>query len=105
MRLKLVHKLFLVNAGIIFVLTAVFISLSYSVSKSMYSNALNGIDLDVMDSLSQSLREHYKKHGSWDAYVGNRSHWNETVDQTFFSVFFSLMAKVAAASGKSGGPN
>lgn len=104
MRLKLSHKLFLINAGIIFALTAVFVSLSYFVSKSMYSNALNGIDLDVMESLSAHLSENYKKSGSWDAYINDRDHWKQTVDNNFFSVFFSLMAKVAGTSGLGNAP-
>jgi two-component system sensor histidine kinase BaeS len=95
MRLKLAHKLFLINAGIIFALTAAFVSLSYFVSKSMYSNALNGIDLEVMEHLSEKMSEHYRQHGSWDAYLNDRGYWAATADESFFSVFFSLMAKVA----------
>jgi two-component system sensor histidine kinase BaeS len=104
MRLKLAHKLFLINAGIIFALTAVFVSLSYFISKSMYSNALNGIDLDVMESLSENLSEQYKKSGTWDIYVNDRTHWNQTVDNNFFAVFFSLMAKVAENAGRDNPP-
>lgn len=104
MRLKLAHKLFLINAGIIFALTAVFVGLSYFISKSMYSNALNGIDLDVMESLAENLSEEYQKNGSWDGYIQNRPHWNQTVDNNFFSVFFSLMAKVAERAGPGNTP-
>jgi len=104
MRLKLSYKLFLINAGIIFALTSVFVGLSYYVSKSMYSNALNGIDLDVMESLAANLSEDYKKSGSWDAYVNDSAHWKQTADNNFFSVFFALMAKVAESTGQGGVP-
>jgi len=99
MRVKLAHKLFLINASIMLILTAAFISLSYFSSKSMYSNALNGIDREVMDVLSKTLSEHYSQHQSWDAFTSNPSQWQQTVDKTFFSVFFSLMAKAAKDIG------
>lgn len=101
MRIKLGHKLFLINASIMLILTGSFISLSYFSSKSMYSNALNGIDREVLGVLSGILSEHYQQHQSWDAFTHNPPQWQQTVDKTFFSVFFSLMAK---ASKDMGGP-
>lgn len=106
MRFKLVHKLVLVNTGIIVILTSVFVGLSYFSSKSMYSNALNGIDHEVMRTLARGLSEHYQQNGSWQAFKDNPAQWRETVDRTFFSVFFQLMAEVAKERGESttGGP-
>lgn len=100
MRFKLVHKMILLNVGIIVVLTSAFISLSYFTSKSMYSNALNGIDHEVMRVLSAGLSEHYQQQGSWQAFIDNPAQWRETVDRTFFSVFFQLMAEVAKERGE-----
>lgn len=95
MRMKLVTKLFLINAGIIFALTSVFIGLSYSTSKGMYSNALNGIDIDVMKDLSKTLEQHYKKNQSWDAFVNSSDRWKGIADDTFFTVFFSHMNRIS----------
>jgi hypothetical protein len=100
MRFKLVHKMILLNVGIIVVLTSAFLSLSYFTSKSMYSNALNGIDHEVMRVLSAGLSEHYQQQGSWQAFIDNPAQWRETVDRTFFSVFFQLMAEVAKERGE-----
>src|SRR5690606_34732638 len=98
MQLKLAPKLLLINAGIILALAISFVGLSYFFSKSMYSNALNGIDRDVMKSFSETLREHYQENQSWDAYVEDRTHWMSAAESTFFAVFFSLMEKVAGNS-------
>lgn len=95
MHLKLAPKLFLINAGIILALTISFVGLSYFFSKSMYSNALNGIDLEVLEDFSETLGEHYEEHESWTAYVEDRGKWFKAADHSFFSVFFSLMEKVA----------
>ncbi|MCR6650267.1 MAG: hypothetical protein NVV73_01630 [Cellvibrionaceae bacterium] len=100
MRFKLVHKLVLVNTGIIVILTSVFVGLSYFSSKSMYSNALNGIDHEVMRTLARGLSEHYQQNGSWQVFRDNPAQWRETVDRTFFSVFFQLMAEVAKERGE-----
>ena len=100
MRFKLVHKMILLNVGIIVVLTSAFLSLSYFTSKSMYSNALNGIDHEVMRTLSARLAEHYQQQGSWQVFINNPTQWRETVDRTFFSVFFQLMAEVAKERGE-----
>lgn len=95
MRLKLAHKLVLINTGIIVILTSAFICLSYFSSKSMYSNALNGIDREVIRNLAKTLGEHYEQQPSWNTFRDNPGQWRETVDRTFFSVFFRLMAEVA----------
>lgn len=100
MRFNLVHKMILLNVGIIVVLTSAFLSLSYFTSKSMYSNALNGIDHEVMRTLSAGLSEHYQQQGSWQVFIDNPAQWRETVDRTFFSVFFQLMAEVAKERGE-----
>ena len=60
MNLKLSHKFFIANIGIIIALTVTFLSLSYLSNKSLLSNAMNGIDIKAMDSLSTTLSEHYK---------------------------------------------
>lgn len=100
MRLKLAHKLVLINTGIIVILTLSFVCLSYFSSKSMYSNALNGIDREVIKNLAENLEEHYQQHGSWNAFIDQPNQWRETVDRNFFTVFFRLMAEVAADRGE-----
>lgn len=100
MRLKLAHKLVLINTGIIVILTSAFICLSYFSSKSMYSDALNGIDREVIKNLASNLGEHYKKHQSWNAFIDDPAYWNATVDRNFFAVFFRLMAEVADDRGE-----
>lgn len=99
MRLKLAHKLVLINTGIIVVLTSAFICLSYFSSKSMYSNALNGIDREVIKNLAATLSEHYQQQQSWNTFIDNPAQWNQTVDRNFFAVFFRLMAEVAEDRG------
>ena len=84
MRIKLLHKLLGINVGIILVLTLVFVSLSYVASKSMYSNALNGIDLAVMEDLAATLSQEYaQKKKSWDGWIQQKSEWNDTVNHSF----------------------
>ena len=100
MRLKLAHKLVLINTGIIVILTSAFICLSYFSSKSMYSDALNGIDREVIKNLASNLGEHYEKHQSWNAFIDDPAYWNATVDRNFFAVFFRLMAEVAEDRGE-----
>jgi two-component system sensor histidine kinase BaeS len=100
MRLKLAHKLVLINTVIIVVLTSAFISLSYFSSKSMYSDALNGIDREVIKNLAATLGTHYEQHQSWNTFIDDPAQWNKTVDGTFFSVFFRLMAEVAEDRGE-----
>lgn len=95
MRLKLAPKILMVSAGIILALVLSFVGLSYYFSKSMYSNALNGIDMDVLKDFSETLRENYRKDGSWDAFIDNPSRWKDAADHSFFSVFFSLMDNVS----------
>ena len=95
MRLKLAPKILLISAGIILALVLSFVGLSYYFSKSMYSNALNGIDMDVLKDFSETLRENYRKDGSWDAFIDNPSRWKDAADHSFFSVFFSLMDNVS----------
>lgn len=95
MRLKLAHKLVLINTSIIAILTLAFIGLSYFSSKSMYSNALNGIDRQVIKELSATLSRHYEEQQTWNGFIDNPQQWQETVDRQFFSVFFRLMAEVA----------
>lgn len=96
MRFKLTQKILFLNVGIIVALTVAFISLSYVASKSMYSNALNGIDLAVMEDLAPTLADIYAQEGSWEPLQKDAKLWSETVDHSFFKVFFSLMAKTAA---------
>ncbi|HRH75790.1 MAG TPA: ATP-binding protein [Cellvibrionaceae bacterium] len=98
MRIKLLHKLLGINVGIILVLTLVFVSLSYVASKSMYSNALNGIDLAVMEDLAATLSQEYAQKKSWDGWIQQKSEWNDTVNHSFYKVFFALMAEAAASS-------
>lgn len=98
MRIKLIHKLLGINIGIILVLTMVFVSLSYVASKSMYSNALNGIDLAVMEDLAATLSQEYAQKKSWDTWIEQKSEWNDTVNHSFYKVFFNLMAEAAASS-------
>ncbi len=98
MRIKLTHKLLGINIGIICMLTLVFVSLSYVGSKSMYSNALNGIDLAVMEDLSVTLSQEYAQKKSWDTLVAQKNDWNDTVNHSFYKVFFALMAESAASS-------
>ena len=98
MRIKLIHKLLGINIGIILVLTVVFVSLSFVGSKSMYSNALNGIDLAVMEDLAATLSQEYAQNNSWDKVIADKSLWNDTVNHSFYKVFFALMAQNAATS-------
>ena len=91
MRFKLIHKLLVINVGIILALTASSVMFSRSVSTGMFSNALNGIDQDVMRKLVDTLGEHYKEHGSWDRFINDHTAWADRVNQTFFPVFFSLI--------------
>ncbi len=98
MRIKLVHKLLGINIGIILVLTLVFVSLSYVASKSMYSNALNGIDLAVMEDLAATLSHEYAQKKSWEPWVKQKTEWNDTVNHSFYKVFYKLMAEAAATS-------
>lgn len=93
MRFKLVHKLLAVNIGIILVLTASLVSLSYYFSSGMFSGALNGIDREVMKHLSHKLGNYYDTHESWDGLIEDRSAWAESVDQSFYNVFFSLVER------------
>lgn len=98
MRIKLTHKILAINIGIILALTLTFVSLSYIASKSMYSNALNGIDLAVMEDLAATLSEQYEQDKSWDNIINDKSHWADTVNHSFYKVFFALMAQTAASS-------
>lgn len=97
MRIKLVHKFLAINFGIIVALTATFLSLSHGYSKTMFSNALNRIDDEVMERLATTLGDHYRIHANWDALTGDGVVWRGVVDKTFFEVFFQLMAQAAKA--------
>ncbi|MEY4589849.1 MAG: hypothetical protein RL497_1925 [Pseudomonadota bacterium] len=105
MKFKLIHKLLLANAGIILSLTMAFVSLSYFISQSLYSNALNGIDSDVLEHLSEELSAQYNKNGSWDFYINDHAKWKKTVDDQFFAVFFSLMKTIDAHTDKKINPS
>lgn len=104
MRLNISHKLLAINASIIFSLTGVFVSFSYFSSDSLFSNALNGIDTEVMKELTIPLKEHYRENRSWSGYIQNNPLWQETVNKGFFTTFFALMeqARVNKLSGPMG---
>lgn len=91
MRFKLRHKLLAVNLGIIVVLTASLVILNYSFSSGMFSGALNGIDREVVKQLTKRLGAYHEREGNWEGLIQEPSTWSDTVNQTFFSVFFSLM--------------
>ena len=65
----------------------------------MYSNALNGIDTQVMKDLSVDLVQHYREYQSWDNLMANRPHWEGIVNRQFFTTFFALMEKAKKRLG------
>lgn len=93
MRTKISHKLLLLNLSIIFVLTAVFSSYSYLSSKSLYSDAVNGIDIQVMKDLAKVLGKHYEDYGHWDQFIEDPQAWETIVQQKFGETFVALMKK------------
>ncbi len=90
---KISHKLLTINILIILALTSIFIGFSYFSSDSLFSNALNGIDAEVMKNLNTPLKEHYREHRSWDGFTQNTPAWEETINKGFYTTFFSLMKK------------
>ncbi|HEY7772754.1 MAG TPA: ATP-binding protein [Marinagarivorans sp.] len=91
MKIKISYKIIGLNLGIIAFLTVLFATFSYTTSRSMYSNALNGLDTEVMALLAQDLGEHYEAHGSWQALVNSPALWGKTVNERFFATFFLRM--------------
>ncbi len=96
MNLKLSHKFFIVNLGIIVCLTSIFLGLSYISSKTLLSKAMNGVDVRAMEGLATTLSRHYEQQQSWQAYTENKDLWNDTVNSIFFEVFMSLSAPPTA---------
>lgn len=105
MRLKLAHKLILINSSVIVILTSLFVGLSYYSSKSMFSSALNGIDREVIRSLAQTLGAEYDRAGTWQPWIEDQGRWRQVVDGNFFKVFFQLMAEVAEQRGQTFPPS
>ena len=50
---KIFYKILLFNVFIIIAMTVMFFALSNHASKFMFSNALNGIDIEVMDIMKR----------------------------------------------------
>ena len=96
---KIFYKILLFNVCIIVAMTVMFFALSNHASKSMFSNALNGIDIEVMDELSMALAGFYREHQSWEPLVTNKPMWEGVVNQQFFTTFFALMKKAKARLG------
>ncbi|MEY4588283.1 MAG: hypothetical protein RL497_359, partial [Pseudomonadota bacterium] len=93
MKFKLAHKLFLAHALIISVLVLAFLIFSYFSNQSLLSNAMNGVDEKVIDTLTPLLSQHYQTQGSWHELVSHQEQWEALVNTTFFQVFLSLSPK------------
>lgn len=101
MRIKISYKLVAINIGIIVVLTSLCTYWFSRSSHSMFGGAVNGIDLEVMEHLSSALSQHYLEYGSWNTFVSNKSAWDETVNSSFFSIFFALVEKAKSKADQS----
>lgn len=93
MKLKIFHKLIALNIFLIVVLTGVFLTFNYFSNQSLLSNAMNGVDREVSKIFSMELAKHYEQYESWDEFTARPKLWEDTVNGTFFRVFFSLMPK------------
>ena len=89
MKIKIAYKIISLNLGIIVFLMILFSTFSYFSSRSMFSDALNGIDEDVIEFLAEDLSQYHISHGGWDTLAGSPELWGEIINERFFAVFFA----------------
>ena len=92
MRFKLYYKLFALNLSIVLALTLVFLALSYHSHRTIISDAMNGVDREVMKVLAIELADIYTRDGSWKPLTTERDRWSRIVNENFFKVFFAVAA-------------
>ncbi len=79
MKLKLLHKLFLGNLGIILVLVLGLLASSYYSSKSFFNDSINNMEIEAAQVIANGLAKYYEKGNSWNDFVIQRKLWHSTV--------------------------
>ena len=79
MKLKLSHKLFIANLGIILALVLIMLAVSYASSKNILNDfILSHISKDLK-GFSMVLSQYYEKEESWDKLVQDKNKWSSTI--------------------------
>lgn len=75
MKLKLSHKLFIANLGIIFALVLIMLGISYVFSKNLLNDLMHAHISKDLKSFSSVLSKEYERENSWDGLIKNRNLW------------------------------
>ena len=75
MKLKLLHKLFFANLGIIFILVLGLLASSYYSSKFIFSDHIHNMETKAAQILAKGLANYYEKNNSWSAFITQREFW------------------------------
>ncbi|MCF2947716.1 ATP-binding protein [Paraglaciecola aquimarina] len=90
MKLKLLHKLFIVNASVILTLVIVMQAVSYFSNKSFMNDFIARADSQKLSQLAIRLSEYYAKHQTWDELIHNKHKWQSLVEMSFKTDVFRL---------------
>ncbi|MGJ8680902.1 ATP-binding protein [Paraglaciecola sp.] len=90
MKLKLLHKLFIVNVSVILTLVIVMQAVSYFSNKSFIDDFIVRADSQRLNQLAISLREYYQKHHSWTELIQNKQNWQKMVEESFNNNVFDV---------------
>lgn len=80
--MKLLHKLLIVNVGIILTLVAVLQAVSYFSSKSFMNDVIVRVDSQKLTQLATRLSDYYQKHQKWDSLTESHVNWQQIVESS-----------------------
>lgn len=100
MKLKLLHKLFLANIGIIFVLVLGLLATSYYSSKSFFNDSINNMETKAAQLIAIGLAEYYEKNNSWNAFITQKEFWHSTITSQLMN---STLIPVATSQNRVNG--
>lgn len=100
MKLKLLHKLFLANIAIIFVLVLGLLASSYYSSKSIFNEHIHNMETKASQIIANGLAKYYKKNSSWDEFITHKELWHSTITSQLKS---STLIPVATSKNRVNG--
>ncbi len=80
MKLRLSHKLFLANLGIILALLVVMIGVNYATSKNMLNDFIHDLERKELKGLSEVLSRHYQRNRSWGDLIRDNRRWHVLIN-------------------------